>query len=203
MKYICSAALAASISLASGSAFAATVTFNTAGPNIDSLAFSQGGVSGTVTPSSDTVLLVDSEITQSTDGLGVFTDRIVFDDTDPDVDNQGGDERLTFTFDAPVSLVDVLFSDLDDDDDVTIFVNGSFFGTADDASNPFAFGGIMASSFAIEASCGFIDCILGADDSFRVLAFTANPAPIPLPASGLLLGAGAAGLAVLRRRKST
>lgn len=181
-------AAVAAMTLSVGAAQAATTfDFNTNGPDASSLYFTQDGIGFTVTPG---VGLGNPSITQTTAGLGVYTDRLgkKFDDTDDDVDGFPGFEFLTFTFDSAVKLGSVLFGNVDGDWDVYVnsdkIANGS-------TNNPFGFGWVEAMSFTVKAD--------GWDDSWRVSSLTV--APVPVPAAGILLLTALGGLGLAARRR--
>ena len=187
-------AAVAAMTLSVGASQAATTfEFDTAGSNVTSLALSQDGITGTVTPDcSDFITsVVSCEITRGTDGLGVYTDRKkkLFDDTDSDVDGQG-DEWLTFTFDTAVKLFSMTFGDQDGDDQWDVFVNNILVGN-NSSANPYFFGWQEATSVSVRAN--------GNDDSWRVTSLTV--APVPLPAGGILLLTALGGLGVAARRR--
>lgn len=189
-------AAVAAVTLSVGAAQAATTfEFDTADTNVTSLALSLDGITATVTPGcSDFIAsVVSCEITREADGLGVYTDRKkkLFDDTDGDVDGQGGVEWLTFIFDAPVKLGQIIFGDADGNDDWDIWVDGTKIANDVD-NNPFEFNWVEATTLKVGAD--------GLNDSWRVSSLTV--APIPLPAGGVLLltALGGLGLAARSRR---
>lgn len=207
-KHLAAVAAASTVALSAGAASAASITFDTVGPNVGSLAFSSGGVSGTVTASSTTGWA--AQVTQSADGLGVetlYNDICVFgycipvDDESGGVDGFLGVERLTFTFDQGVFVDHVTFGRVDEIcsiigkecDDWTVKADGSTIAS-DVNDNPFFFAdyGVTGKllSFSVEANA--------LEDNWTV---TGISAAVPLPAAGWLLLAGVGGLAAMKRRK--
>jgi hypothetical protein len=201
MTYTVALAVTA-ITLSAGASTAAIIKFDSPGPNVTSLNFSSGGVSGIVTPYSSTG--DGSEITQSADGLGVETlfDESSLKDTSGNVDGFIGVEGLLFEFNTAVYMHEVDFGLVDSfscgcirlEDDWTVKVNGTT--VADDSTeDPFDFiangvtGPVM--SFSVEAN--------GLDDDWTVYSFKATP--VPLPAAGWLLLGGLGGLVAMKRRK--
>nr|WP_305792153.1 VPLPA-CTERM sorting domain-containing protein [Ruegeria sp. R13_0] len=93
----------------------------------------------------------------------------------------------------------VTFSHVDGNDDWDIYVD--YTRIADESNaNPFRFGDRIAHSFSVLAdghSCYGWHCY--STDNFLISSFTV--APVPLPASALLLIGGLAGFGVMRRRK--
>ncbi len=153
--------------------------------------FDVDGVSGTVTAGS---LGHNPRISQFRNGIGV---RTSWDDTGT-LDGLF-DEWLTFAFKKAVRLVSVTFSHVDTSDDWDIYVGHTKVAN-ESTQNPFYFGNVIASSFKVLADghkCGWFYC--KSDDNFVIKSFTV--APVPLPATGLLLIGGLAGLGFMRRRK--
>ena len=193
----------ACVLLASSAATAATVTMDlaTGGDTIGSpviTGFSSGGVSGTISAYKGgntfpgNTLLNNSVITQDGDGLGIQLDA----QDNPNLDGSGSIEWLHFRFDKTVELLSVslvrdggnwdVWAGLGAGDQSDKVGNGS-------TQNPFVFAsGTMADFFTIKLD--------GSNDDARVASFDAI-APVPLPATGLLLLGAVAGLAALRRRK--
>lgn len=159
--------------------------------------FDVGGVKGHVTAGSDRYA---SYISVDDDGIGVKTSRR----DSPDLDGNG-DEWLTFTFEKAVRLIWVSFSHLDRNDDWDIYVDGQRVAN-ENRNNPYWFNGgagIVAKSFKVLADghrCFLFGC---STDNFVIskVKFEHAPAPVPLPATGLLLIGGLAGLGFMRRRK--
>jgi len=154
--------------------------------------FSREGVSGTVSASAD---FGNSRVVQLFTGLGIrtgFGGGGFLDD--PTIDGDlFNSETLTFTFDAPVRLFEVVFGGVGADTDWDVFVNGSLVA-GDSTTNPFLFTGpVTANSFAVRAD--------ELPDSFALAGLTAV---IPLPASLPLLATAVAGFAgwAARRRKA-
>lgn len=182
-------AAVAAVALSGGAAQAVTFTFDTVAANQSSVYFTQDGLGFTVTAG---VGLGTPYVTQESDGLGVYTDRTgrIFDDTDSDVDGQPGTEYLLFTFDSAVKLVNVLFGDADNDDDWDVIVDGELIANDVD-DNPFYFAYREATTLKVRAD--------GLNDSWRVQSL--QIAPVPLPATGLMLVGALGGLGLLRRRR--
>ncbi len=127
-----------------------------------------------------------SVIRQRSNGIGV---RNGVGDSSQ-VDGSGFSDWLTFSFDTAVRLVEVSFGSFFSCCDVaSISIDGgSFFNVG---ATPYSFGDVVANSFTVRA--------FGRYDDFVVSSITV--APIPLPASALLLIGGLAGFGVMRRRK--
>ena len=156
--------------------------------------FNVDGVSGTVTAGS---LAHNPRISQFRNGIGV---RTKWDDTST-LDGLF-DEWLTFAFNKAVRFVSVTFSHVDDKDDWDIYV-GHTIAADENTQNSFHFGGVIARAFTVLAdghTCKYhIFCV--SDDNFIIKSVEVAPAPVPLPATGLLLIGGLAGLGFMRRRK--
>ncbi|KAA5605254.1 hypothetical protein F1188_11835 [Roseospira marina] len=155
-----------------------------------SLAFSSGGVSGTITAELTGIgsgMASPAIIEEVGDGLGIRSSWI---DPDDDIDSEGFEETMVFTFDRVVQLDFITFGDVDSDDDWTISVNGT---TVNSQSDPFYFSNyfsnIWADTFTVSA---FRDGLLGlnADDSFTIQSFGASVVPLPAAAWFLLTAVG-------------
>ncbi|WP_170336035.1 VPLPA-CTERM sorting domain-containing protein [Ruegeria arenilitoris] len=156
--------------------------------------FDVQGVSGKVTAHSISPF-GRARVAQTRDGIGVKAGR--FDDTRA-LDGLY-DEWLKFTFDTAVRLVSVVMSRVDRNDDWDIFV-GHRRVANESRANAFYFGDVIASSFSVRADdhrCHRFYC--KSTDNFVIKNFTV--APVPLPATGLLLIGGLVGLGFVRRRK--
>lgn len=138
-------------------------------------------------------------------GLGVLDPG----DSNNDIDGNGDNNILTFTFDSAVRLVSVLFDNVDDSDEATLaaVLSGPTAGTTLAATQSFIspVGGddgtlspnLVGTFFGIGAIDG--------NDDFRVRSITVETdiAPVPLPAGLPLLAVGLGGLALLRRRRKS
>lgn len=135
----------------------------------------------------------DENLSRTTEGLGVRGGGLGLDS--PELDGQI-DERMTFTFTEAVRLISVSFNFFDDDDPYNVLVDfGSGLVTVASGAmdNPFVFApGTISDTFRIAVD--------GNASAFRVSSITV--AAVPLPAGGLLLLGGLAGLAALRRRRA-
>ena len=146
-----------------------------------------------------------ARITQDAEGLGINSIG-----PDPsDVDGGGViNDIIVFAFDRDVRLANVIFENVDNNDDFVFYVPtdnpnaGEFDIVNPFADNPdgdavadegiFNFGNRVVSTFGIGARGSF--------DNFRVSRIEVTD--VPLPASALLLLAGVGGLAAMRRKKS-
>jgi hypothetical protein len=194
MKSLAAAVL--SLGLSVGGASAATVVLGGPAATAGSFVYTGDGVTVTATGERrDGCLFLcfqDENLSRAADGLGVRGGGLGLDS--PELDGQV-DERLTFTFSHAVRLISVTFSFIDGDDeyDVLVDVGSGLAPVALDAlSNPFLFA-------ADAVGTAFRIAVDGNASAFRVSSITF--APVPLPAGGLLLLGGLAGLAALRRRR--
>ena len=148
----------------------------------------------------------DIEITQNVEGLGIDNNNGYYGYDDGDIDGANDNDILVFAFSKAVRLKKVIFENVDGNDDF-VFADASaspnaFFA---DIVNPLAmpdtdgdegyfdFGGRVVSLFGIGAYEYY--------DNFRISRI--EVAAVPLPATGLLLLGGLAGIGALRRRKKT
>ncbi len=190
---------------------AQATTFNLTGPDGGDLSgigvrtayFDMDGVSGNVRARSTYDRGRSAVITDSHSGIGVDNGRR---GDSPDIDGANGSDWLSFRFDTAVRLVSVTFGHflpysldfdwhqgfhLEDNDDAWINVRGDNAGYSSTDRRTFFFGDIATNGFSIRA--------FERNDDFVVASFTV--APIPLPASALLLIGGLAGFGVIRRRR--
>lgn len=170
--------------------------------------FNKGGISGSIeafstNPESDGY----PAITTSSSGLGVVNgprDVAYFpgSSTSPEgdylslgtqIDGRNQDDWLVFSFNTAVRLISVTLGSFNPNDpygdNAFISVDG---GPVERISTKvYEFGDVIAQSFRVEAR--------EKDDEFVVKKFTV--APIPLPASALLLLGGLAGFGLMRRKR--
>lgn len=168
--------------------------------------FDQGGISGSIEAFS-TYDGASPTITTNAYGLGVrngpndvgyYPGNDYYDEGDyrslgDQIDGRYQDDWLTFTFDTAVQLVSLTLANFNAsapwNDNAYISVDG---GEYTRISTWFhSFGDVIATSFTVSAQ--------DYDDEFVAYSFTV--APVPLPASSLLLLGGLAGFGLLRRRK--
>ncbi len=215
------AVLATSVVAAS----AATVTFETDEAGFVAVASSSGTQTGgaalgpfagggtTFTIDADTFTTSGSsltlngetniEITQNNEGLGIDNNNGFFGGDNSDIDGANDNDILVFTFAKSISLFDIIFENVTNNDDFIFYVPGANPEFAQyDIINPipfdtdgdegiFSFGGLVVDTFGIGAR--------GGNDDFRLSKL--DYAVVPLPAAGWLMLAGIGGLAALRRKK--
>lgn len=193
-------AQAVTINLYGESGGDATVTGGTA-------TFNKEGVSGTITAYSTYETSGYPLITTNTYGLGVRNGPrdvayVPGSGNDParggEIDGAYFSDWLTFTFTSAVKLISVGLANFNAGSDSSawndhayIEVDGNPVEESYSGSWEYFFGGVSARSFSIRAR--------ESDDEF--LAYNFTVAPIPLPASSLLLLGGLAGFGLMRRRK--
>ncbi|MEP4805192.1 MAG: VPLPA-CTERM sorting domain-containing protein [Hyphomicrobiales bacterium] len=199
--------------LAAPSAQAVTVNLYGAGggdANVSgkTATFEKNGISGTIEAFS-TYSGATPQITTNAFGLGVKNgpnDVAYYPGNDTyaegdyrslgrQIDGRYQDDWLTFTFNKAVKLISLTLGNFNGSgpwyDNAYISTNGS--ETETNISTPLhSFGGAVATSFTVAAR--------DYDDEF--VAYSFEVAPVPLPASALLLIGGLAGFGVMHRRKT-
>lgn len=187
---------------------AATVTFdfantvdNTAGAvNTISVDGDVTGYSVTVSSTNNGPDRIRRRLTQVGSGLGVTNAN----DTNEVVDGNSGNEGLLFVFNRRVRIEEILFANVNANDNVRVFFDAAggavnyvrdsnpdeFIGTDDDAVQ---FASVLIDGAAVQA--------IQNNDNFVVTSVIVSE--VPLPAAGVLFGSvlGLAGL--YKRRKAT
>ena len=210
------AAAALAVAFAGSAATAATVGFEFGGGDNSgsSLVFNSGGVTVTVTsaiynPTGNPSFIASgpSEVTQqSVNGLGVcsgFNRNGGCAGDNQQLDGNGLDELLIFTFSEAVSLLSIDFR-LEGFDNFDLLAGNSLAGLFRYIQN-----GILVNNGPNYVVPGFVGMASifaianpNSNDQYRVGAFTVETATVPVPAAGLMLLAGLGGIAAMRRRKS-
>ncbi len=205
------------------SAQAATVTFDfsaaSSGGWVDALTYTNGGVTLTVT-GGDTTGGKGKVATWAGWGLGMksasdCTFRGWCLGTDHQIDSYGLNDLVTFTFSKAVQVTSLMFNLVDKGDTFDFYANGtqvSHSAVSPIVSLASAFGtsfGVGAGETLTQQCSGwgwFCKCkpvIL--TSAFKLTGMTVTvpdePAPVPLPAAGLLLMGAVGGLAAIRRRR--
>ncbi len=205
------------------SAQAATVTFDFSAANsggwVDALTYTSGGVTLTVT-GGDTTGGKGKVATWAGWGLGMksasdCTFRGWCFGSDHQIDSYGLNDLVTFTFSKAVSITQLMFNLVDKGDTFDFYANGT--QVSHSAVSPVVtLASALGTSFGVGAGetltqqcfgwgwfCKCRPVIL--TSAFKLTGLTVTvpdePAPVPLPAAGLLLAGGLGGLAAIRRRK--
>lgn len=159
--------------------------------------FDVDGISGAIQAYSTSNVAGYPRITTSGHGLGVLNGPrdTAYYSSGTAVDGYNASDWLTVTFDTAVRFVSAtlgMFNLGRYDWDVAAYsVDGGAYVRTNNAT--YSFGDVIASSFSVRA--------FGFNDDFTLRSFTVEAAPVPLPATALLLLGGLAGFGVLRRRK--
>ena len=214
-------AFAAALGIASA-APAAAVTFDFAAANsgnwADSLTYASGGLGLTVT-GGDTTGGKGKVATWAGWGLGMrsasdCTSRSGCTGSDHQIDSSGLNDVVTFTFSKAVSITQLVFNLVDKGDTFDLYANGAVAGGGAVASvvnlasapgTSFGVGagetqGTQCSVWGWYRKCTPV--VLTSAFKLKSVTVTVpdDPAPVPAPATGLLLAGGLAGLAMIRRR---
>lgn len=188
--------LVGALALGGLAANAATVTFDFTGNTAKgrSLSFSNGAldllvVAGHFNPVTGAVR-GGGKVIQATSGLG---EKSRDSGDSRKLDGKGSKELLTFSFSSNVKIENITFRRIGKGSRVTGFVDGVMLGSARvrrfmDVSAL----DLTSDSFGIGAG--------NRKSAFRIASITVST--VPLPAGGLLLASGLAGLSCLRRRRS-
>lgn len=181
-------------------ASAATINFATGGNGTAAGGTVNGGPLSYTTSASVGGLLnfAGGTVTQTGFGLGI--------NGAPDlqatqIDGIAGWEALTVTFSWKVKLKDFSLGLLDNWDDYELAIDGgayTHFGP--NILNPISVNQNIK-SFSIRASNSGEGFLRAGNDAFTLAS--ANVAPVPVPAAGLMLLAGLAGLTAMRRKRAS
>ena len=166
------------------------------------LVATQGGITVTATGGiysglTDTIINTNIQtVTKTNTGLGV--DCVVVPAfCDNQIDGDGlVDDLLTLTFSEVVDFTSVFFRLIEENDDFDLWIDGILVSSdvTIQGNNPYSLTGLTGTSISFGADAG--------NDDFRLGSITVDtiPAPVPLPAGGILLVGALGGLAALRRK---
>ncbi|PZX19620.1 putative secreted protein [Palleronia aestuarii] len=204
-------AAAAALCLAGGIASAATSTFDFTGADkgyASSYIFSDNGLDLTVTAYADlfgTFPAKNPKVGQWKHGLGVKSTRI---DNSHMVDGFGYREFLVFSFSKDIERLNTIsFSFADCDDTFELWTsNGSTWTKQGSAHVPYDSD---PSTYTFKQDWTGTLFAIGATklhDDYKIAGLSADwdsPAPVPLPAGGILLVSGLLGLGIARARRKS
>lgn len=156
---------------------------------------------------------------QYSGGLGVCTGAVTnsgdgCSGDNHQVDGRNGDEMVIFTFSESVEILSVTLSLVDSNDhfDFKTFapqgesliwdIDPVGTGTVTTNTSDFPDGAIFGTQTFTGTTFGVGAAFNNDDFKISGISFDYTPAPVPLPAAGLMLMAGLGGLAVMRRRQT-
>ena len=179
---------------------AAAATWDLTGDALDSSnQISVGGVTATVwggyyrdNPNPDTIVdafVSTGWVDEDSAGLGIDRGRL----DGGQVDGSFGNDLITFVFDSVMNFSSVTFGNWGRTDSFDLFVDGALVAPEErmTATGTYDFLNLQGSSISFGADAG--------DDRYRIASL--DVAPVPLPASGLLLLGALGGAFAMRRKK--